>query len=77
MKLYALFHGEWIEKYLSYKCYKLKRAALDCGIKIPPNLHRARVDAELTRQVVMYMASAKDSTIPTRIPKGAAAPLYL
>jgi DNA polymerase-3 subunit epsilon len=59
MKLYALFHGEWIEKYLSYKCYKLKRAALDCGIKLPGNLHRARVDAELTRQVTIHVSQSE------------------
>ena len=56
MRLYAQFYGKWSKKHNSYHWQQLKNAALQCGIKLPRHLHRARVDAELTRQIVKHIA---------------------
>ncbi len=56
MKLYAEFYGDWDEHRQSYTWQKLSDAAQQCGIELPPDLHRARADAELTRQVLIYIA---------------------
>ena len=56
MKLYARFFGEWNNYWGNYKWQKLGEAALHCGLELPKDLHRARADAELARQVVIYMA---------------------
>lgn len=56
MNAYAQYYGDWNDYHQSYRWQKLERAARQCG-HIPGNIHRARVDAELTRQVVMYMAA--------------------
>ena len=55
MKLYARFFGEWSDYWANYKWQKLGEAALHCGLELPKNLHRARADAELARQVMFYM----------------------
>jgi hypothetical protein len=59
MELYAAFYGAWNDYRSSYTWQKLGNAARQCGIKIPDDLHRARADTELTRQIVRYMAAAK------------------
>lgn len=56
MLAYAQFRGEWNGYRRSWKWHKLALAAKQCGIAIPSDLHRARVDAELARKVTMYMA---------------------
>src|SRR3989304_2987750 len=56
MKLYAQFHGEWNRYHGNYRWHRLGDAARHCGITLPPDLHRARADAELTRRIVSYMA---------------------
>ena len=56
MRLYAQFYGKWSEKHNSYHWQQLRNAALQCGIKLPRNLHRARIDAKLTRQIVKHIA---------------------
>jgi len=58
MELYAQFYGEWNERYGNYRWQKLGNAARQCGIRIPTDLHRARADAELTRQVIHHVAKA-------------------
>lgn len=59
MVMYAAFYGEWNEYHGNYKWQSLGKAAIQCGLKIPEDLHRARADAELTRQVVHYVADCK------------------
>lgn len=57
MRLYAEFYGEWNNNYRrNYKWQSLENAARQCGLAVPPGLHRARMDAELCRQVVLAMA---------------------
>ncbi len=56
MRLYAEFYGEWNDYRRNYKWQSLENAARQCGIAVPPGLHRARMDAELCRQVVLAMA---------------------
>jgi DNA polymerase-3 subunit epsilon len=56
MKAYARFFGQWNDYRCDYKWHKLESAAKHCRLKLPKDLHRARADAELTRQVVIYMA---------------------
>jgi DNA polymerase-3 subunit epsilon len=56
MLLYAEFWGERSDYYGDYRWQKLESAAHQCGIAIPPGLHRARTDAELCRQVVLAIA---------------------
>lgn len=57
MTEYAAYNGDWNSYRGNYKWVKLETAALHCGIALPAGIHRARVDAELTRQVVKYMAT--------------------
>lgn len=59
MNAYAQYNGDWNDYHQSYRWVKLESAALACDIALPAVLHRARVDAELTRQVVMYMAGQR------------------
>lgn len=59
MLLYAAYHGTWNARRNSYKWHKLSVAASQCGIDVPDGLHRARVDADLGRRVLLYMAGAK------------------
>lgn len=56
MNAYAEFYGEWNDYHQSYRWQSLSNAAKQCGLTIPPNLHRALADAELTRQLVLHMA---------------------
>jgi Peduoviridae DNA polymerase exonuclease subunit len=60
MNQYAQYAGDWNDYHQSYRWAKLGNAALQCGVVIHNGLHRARVDAELTRQIVRYMAAQMD-----------------
>ncbi|MEE4312310.1 MAG: 3'-5' exonuclease [candidate division KSB1 bacterium] len=57
MKMYAEFYGDWNEYYQNYRWQSLGSAAKQCRIDLPEDLHRARVDAELTRLVFIHMAN--------------------
>lgn len=59
MKLYATFRGLWNERRGSYKWAKLGEAANECGLTPCGDLHRARVDADLGRQILLHMATAQ------------------
>lgn len=59
MLLYAAFRGNIDPRRGSYKWHKLSVAAEQCGIDVPDGLHRARVDADLGRRIVLHMAGAK------------------
>jgi DNA polymerase-3 subunit epsilon len=59
MKLYARYHGDWNEYHQSYRWQKLSYAAKQCQIIVPPDLHRARADAELTRQVLYHLTEVQ------------------
>lgn len=56
MKLYAAYFGDWNIRRGSYRWQKLNRAAAQCEIQLPAELHRAHADAELCRQIVLHMA---------------------
>lgn len=57
MNLYAMYNGEWNEHHQSYTWIRLSTAARQCGIQLPAGIHRAHADAELTRLLVLHMAS--------------------
>lgn len=59
MLLYAAFRGNWNSARNSYRWHKLGVAATQCGIDVPEGLHRARVDANLGRQILLHMAGAR------------------
>jgi DNA polymerase-3 subunit epsilon len=59
MLMYAEFWGDWNDYRSSFRWQKLGIAASQQGIDIPPDLHRARADAELTRLLVLKMAQAE------------------
>ncbi len=56
MKLYAQFCGEWNYSFGSWRWQKLEVAGQQCRIALP-NAHRARADALLAREVLLYMAA--------------------
>lgn len=56
MEMYAAFYGDWDDYRRSYRWHKLGNAAKQCGIQLPKNLHRATADAEITRQIMLYVA---------------------
>jgi DNA polymerase III, epsilon subunit and related 3''-5'' exonucleases len=56
MKLYAKFYGDWNDYRGNYRWISLARAAGQCGLELPTNVHRAHADAELTRRIVLFMA---------------------
>ena len=58
MHMCAEFFGEVNYSGGGYRWHKLEVAAKRCNIKLPPAIHRARTDAELTRQIVEYIARA-------------------
>jgi DNA polymerase-3 subunit epsilon len=62
MKLYAKFYGDWNEWHGNYRWIPLARAARYCEIEMPAGIHRARVDAELARQIVKHMAEWQPET---------------
>lgn len=57
MELYAAFYGDWNEYHCSYRWVRLSTAVQQCGITLPNDIHRARADAEMTRQLVRYLAA--------------------
>ena len=57
MNLYAEFYGEFDTYRGSYRWQRLENAARQCRLQIRSNLHRARADTELTRQLMLHMAS--------------------
>lgn len=59
MLMYARFWGDWNNYHKSYRWHRLSAAARQCGLDIPSDLHRARADADLCRQVVEYVAGSK------------------
>ena len=61
MEMFAEFYGDWDDYHQSYRWYKLEYAAKECGISMPKNLHRARTDAELARQIITFIANSKSS----------------
>lgn len=60
MELYAQFYGDWNDYHGNYRWQRLSSAALQCGIDLPLNTHRAQMDAELTRRIVLHMAENKN-----------------
>lgn len=58
MKLYATYFGEWNNRRGSYRWQTLSRAVAQCEIQLPQEIHRAHADAELTRRLVLHMASS-------------------
>ena len=59
MELYSIFNGEFDETRIGYKWIRLSVAASRLGIVVPQTLHRAKIDAELTRQVILRIADSK------------------
>lgn len=59
MNLYARFYGEWDYKRDSWKWQKLGVAASQCGIVLNMNVHRAKADALMAREILQRMAKAK------------------
>lgn len=57
MTLYAEHYGDWDDYHSNFRWHKLSTAARQCGIKLPPNLHRAKADAELCRSILIHMAA--------------------
>lgn len=57
MHLYAEYRGDWDDYRGSYRWHRLGNAARQCGLQITEGLHRARADTDLTRQLVLHMAS--------------------
>jgi hypothetical protein len=57
-QLYARFYGQWRARHRSYRWQSRSDAARPCGLPVPPNLHRAVGEAELTRQGSRYIAAA-------------------
>jgi DNA polymerase III subunit epsilon len=60
MELYAQFYGDWNDYHQSYRWQKLSSAAMQCGIDLPLGIHRAQMDAEITRRIVLHMAENKN-----------------
>jgi len=58
MKLYATYFGDWNIRRGSYRWQRLNNAAAQCEIQLPEDIHRAYADAELTRRLVLHMASS-------------------
>ena len=63
MELYSIFNGEFDEIKMRYKWIELSVAASRLGIVVPQTLHRAKIDAELTRQVILRIADSECSNI--------------
>lgn len=58
MELYSIFNGEYDTNKMGYKWIGLSSAATRLGIRVPSNLHRAKIDAELTRQVILRICDS-------------------
>lgn len=58
MELYAPFYGDWDKRRDTYRWQTLGNAAMQCGLKVrTTELHSARTDADVCRQIVQYMAT--------------------
>jgi len=57
MELYSIFNGEYDKSKMGYKWIGLGSAAARLGIIVPSNFHRAKIDAELTREVILKIAN--------------------
>lgn len=57
MRLYAKFVGIWDVIHWHYKWFKLVEAARRSNLTVPENFHRALADAELTRKLLVHIAS--------------------
>ena len=58
MKLYARYYGEWDYRRRSYRWHSLDQAGKQCRIPLP-NSHRAKDDALLARELLLYIANTK------------------
>lgn len=58
METYAQFHGQRNLQRGGYRFQRLEEAGRQCHLSLP-NVHRARADAELAREVLMAMASGE------------------
>lgn len=56
MLVYAEHRGEWDSYHGNWRWATLERAARECKLEMPADLHRALADAELTRRLVIWMA---------------------
>jgi len=54
--LYGRHRQVWDEYYNHYKWFKLTTAARECSIQLPERAHRSLADAELTRQLLLFLA---------------------
>jgi len=63
MELYAQFYGEWNDYHQSYRWQRLSTAARQCNVELPADIHRAHADAEMTRRIVLHMATAGASQL--------------
>ena len=59
MKLYAALRGDWDGMRGDYRWQTLGAAAAQLGLDVPADLHSARADAELTRRLLVHLASAR------------------
>lgn len=57
MEIYAAYYGEWNEYHKSYRWQRLSTALRQCKLELPEGIHRAHADAEMTRRLVLHMAS--------------------
>ncbi|MBA7653334.1 3'-5' exonuclease DinG [subsurface metagenome] len=57
MKLYAIYSGVWDDYHDHYRWFKLEEAARRSNLSCPANIHRALADAELTRRLMIFLAS--------------------
>jgi DNA polymerase-3 subunit epsilon len=56
MRLYSRYNGDWDEV---RQCYRWKKLGEALGIQAPDNIHRAIIDAELTRQIILTIAGLR------------------
>lgn len=57
MELYAAYYGDWHDYHHSYRWQRLSTALKQCRLELPDGIHRAHADAEMTRRLVLHMAS--------------------
>jgi DNA polymerase III subunit epsilon len=63
MELYAEYYGDWNDYHQSYRWQRLSTAARQCNIELPADIHRAHVDVEMTRQIVLHVAAGGASQL--------------
>lgn len=64
MQAYAEYWGDWNTWHQSYRWQKLTDAVWRHNLKLPEGIkpHRAAADAELTRQLVLFLAEEKNES---------------